>query len=92
MAIVPDGGAYIAPCEVCGKTKEGNYTKYSFLGFELMVMVCVDCNMHIRIAGVTNLQADIEAFREQLGTLKTVVGEDDETPIDDRSGTGRPSE
>jgi len=86
MAIVPDGGAYIAPCEVCGKTKEGNYTKYSFLGFELMVMVCVDCNMHIRIAGVTNLQADIEAFREQLG------GRTDEAPTDDRSGTGRPSE
>lgn len=79
----PEAGGYMAPCEICGKTKEGNYTKYNFLGFELMVMVCVDCHMHIRIAGLMNLKADIAAFREQLGKLRTVVGEADENPTDD---------
>jgi len=67
MPKISEQPRFTAPCEICHKKKEGDYVKYSFLGFELLFMVCKDCFLHIRIAGLTNLCADLEAFREQLG-------------------------
>ena len=76
MPKISEQARFYAPCEICHKTKEGDYVKYSFLGFELLFMMCKDCFLHIRIAGLTHLHADLEAFREQLG-------EANEDPADD---------
>jgi ribosome-binding protein aMBF1 (putative translation factor) len=64
---ITDNNRFNAPCEVCGRTAPGDFVKYSALGFELVYMVCKDCFLIVRIAGLSRLKADVMAFREQLG-------------------------
>lgn len=53
----------VAKCQGCGETKEGNYIKYNFNGFELMFLVCIDCFTHVQLAGLRELRDIIMQFR-----------------------------
>jgi len=53
----------VAKCQSCGENKEGNYIKYNFNGFELMLLICIDCFMHVQMAGIRELRNIIVQFR-----------------------------